>query len=106
MNTRLVLTFMSIADKVTARMGGLYIRSTSYWPGKILRSDETGNDSEKACSKREPEENHDDCRQNECVAIIQRKRKPAQVRVPQNMIPQRLRPLYHYMQAVAVSAND
>lgn len=77
MNTGAVLTFMSIADKVTACMGGLYIRSTSYWPGKFLRSDETRNDSKEICSKREPEEAHDDCRQNECVAIVQRKRKPA-----------------------------
>lgn len=58
---------MSIADKITASMGGLCIRSTSYWPRKILRSDETGNDSEEVCPKSEPEEAHDYCKQNECV---------------------------------------
>lgn len=56
------LTLVGIADKVTACMGGLCIRSTGYWPGKILRSDETGNDSEEVCSKREPEEAHGDYR--------------------------------------------
>lgn len=79
---------MGIADEVTACMGGLCIRSTGYWPGKILRSDETGNDSEEICSKREPEEAHGDYRQNECVAIIQRKRKLAQMGVPEIRIHQ------------------